>query len=44
MFGQSIYIGQQYDGSTGLNYLNARYEAPSEGQFISQDPDADKDS
>ena len=35
---QRKFIGQIYDGSTGLNYLNARYQNPSQGQFISQDP------
>jgi RHS repeat-associated protein len=35
---QRKYIGQMYDGSTGLNYLNARYQNPTQGQFISQDP------
>ena len=32
------YIGQQYDGSTGLNYLQARYQSPTRAQFISEDP------
>lgn len=32
------FIGQQYDGSTALNYLNARYQDPARGQFLSQDP------
>jgi len=32
------YIGQVYDGSTGLNYLNARYQNPVRGQFLSEDP------
>jgi RHS repeat-associated protein len=31
------YIGQLYDQGTGLNYLNARYYNPQQGQFISQD-------
>jgi RHS repeat-associated protein len=31
------YIGQFADAS-GLDYFNARYLAPSQGQFISQDP------
>ncbi|MEO6536599.1 MAG: SpvB/TcaC N-terminal domain-containing protein [Candidatus Paceibacterota bacterium] len=35
---QRKYIGQQYDGSTGLNYLNARYQDPARGQFLSEDP------
>jgi len=32
------YIGQVYDASTGLDYLNARYYAWARGQFISEDP------
>src|SRR5262245_6174215 len=32
------YIGERYDQTTGLNYLNARYYASDRGQFISQDP------
>lgn len=32
------YIGQIYDNSTGLNYLNARYQNPIQGQFVSEDP------
>jgi RHS repeat-associated protein len=32
------YIGQLHDASTGLNYLNARYQNPAQGQFISEDP------
>ncbi len=32
------YIGQEYDGATQLNYLNARYQDPARGQFLSQDP------
>lgn len=35
---QRGYIGELYDEGTGLNYLNARYNDPSRGQFISQDP------
>ena len=31
------FIGQFSDG-TGLNYLQARYEDPSRGQFLSEDP------
>jgi RHS repeat-associated protein len=31
------YIGQIYD-STGLNYLNARFQDPLHGRFVSQDP------
>ena len=36
--GQSIWLGQYFDGSDSLNYLQARYENPGQGQFISQDP------
>jgi RHS repeat-associated protein len=32
------YIGQFSDAQTSLNYLNARYYNPQQGQFISQDP------
>jgi RHS repeat-associated protein len=32
------YIGQDYDGQTQLDYLNARYYDGSRGQFISEDP------
>ncbi len=32
------FIGQRYDGSSDLNYLNARYYSSGRGQFISQDP------
>ena len=32
------YIGQLYDGQTQLDYLNARYYNPAQGQFISEDP------
>jgi RHS repeat-associated protein len=32
------YIGQVYDASSGLNYLNARYQDPGRGQFLSEDP------
>ena len=33
-----IFIGQMYDGQTQLDYLNARYYNPAQGQFISEDP------
>ncbi len=36
--GSPIYIGQIYDASSNLNYLNARYQDPSRGQFLSEDP------
>ena len=40
--GQSLserqYIGERYDSSSGLQYLNARYYEGSRGQFLSQDP------
>ncbi len=32
------YIGEEYDESTGLSYLNARYYNGARGRFISQDP------
>ena len=32
------YIDQFSDTQTGLNYLNARYYAPSQGQFLTDDP------
>lgn len=32
------YIGQIYDGSTGLVYDNARYYSGTQGQFLSEDP------
>jgi RHS repeat-associated protein len=32
------YIGQLYDGESNLEYLNARYYNPQQGQFLSQDP------
>jgi RHS repeat-associated protein len=35
---QRKYTGQEYDASTGLNYLNARYQNPTTGRFISEDP------
>ena len=35
---QRKYIGQEYDESTKLNYLNARYYDGVRGQFISEDP------
>lgn len=36
--GHRIYIGQEFDQDTELNYLNARYYEGTRGQFISQDP------
>ncbi len=35
---QRKYIGQEYDTSTNLSYLNARYYDSNRGMFISQDP------
>ena len=35
---QRKYIGQEFDASTGLSYLNARYYDGNRGQFLSQDP------
>ncbi len=32
------FIGQRYDASTALQYLNARYMDSARGQFLSQDP------
>ena len=32
------FIGQRYDSSADLNYLNARYYQSGRGQFLSQDP------
>lgn len=32
------YISSESDTATGLNYMNARYQNPTQGQFISQDP------
>jgi RHS repeat-associated protein len=32
------YIGQEYDSESGLNYLQARYQDPTRGQFLSEDP------
>jgi RHS repeat-associated protein len=35
---QRKYVGQFYDASADLNYLNARYYDGGRGQFLSQDP------
>jgi len=35
---QRKYIGQEFDATTQLSYLNARYYYSARGQFISQDP------
>jgi RHS repeat-associated protein len=32
------FIGERYDASTDLNYLNARYYEANRGQFLSEDP------
>jgi RHS repeat-associated protein len=32
------YVGQFYDDATNLQYLNARYYSPTQGQFLSEDP------
>jgi RHS repeat-associated protein len=38
-FGNSFqFAGEQRDGSTGLDYLRARYYDPTLGRFISKDP------
>lgn len=31
------YTGHEYDVATGLNYMQARYQDPTRGQFLSQD-------
>jgi RHS repeat-associated protein len=35
---QRKYIGEQYDSSSDLSFLNARYYNPATGRFVSQDP------
>ncbi len=35
---QRKFTGHEYDASTGLNYMNARYQHPTIGRFVSQDP------
>ncbi len=35
---QRKYIGQEYDETTGLNYLNARYYDSAIGKFLNEDP------
>jgi RHS repeat-associated protein len=35
---QRKYIGEVYDASSGLDYLNARYYASGRGGFVSEDP------
>ena len=35
---QRKFTGYEYDTDTGLNYAQARYQNPSLGRFISQDP------
>ena len=37
MENEICYTGGIYDESTGLYYLNARYYAPQDGRFLSQD-------
>lgn len=32
------YAGSEFDGDTGLNYMNARYYKSTAGKFMSQDP------
>ena len=32
------YAGTEYDAGSGLNYMQARYQSPTRGQFISEDP------
>lgn len=36
--GQRIFTGHEYDASTGLSYMGARYQNPVQGKFLSQDP------
>jgi RHS repeat-associated protein len=35
---QRKYAGTEYDPSSGLQYMQARYQDPTRGQFLSQDP------
>jgi RHS repeat-associated protein len=35
---EHLFIGERYDYTTDLSYLNARYYSPQEGTFISEDP------
>src|SRR3989344_696865 len=35
---QRKFIGEEYDATTDLNYLNARYYNAKTGRFISEDP------
>jgi len=35
---QRKFTGQEYDSDTGLYYMNARYQNPTIGRFVSQDP------
>jgi len=32
------YDGTEYDSVSGLNYMMARYQSPTRGQFLSEDP------
>jgi len=32
------FTGHEYDGETGLYFMNARYQNPEVGRFVSQDP------
>ena len=32
------YAGTQYDSVSALNYMQARYQDPTRGQFLSEDP------
>ncbi|MFA5184742.1 MAG: toxin TcdB middle/N-terminal domain-containing protein [Patescibacteria group bacterium] len=34
------FTGHEYDSDTGLNYMKARYQNPTIGRFLSQDPEA----
>lgn len=35
---QRKFAGSEFDAETGLNYMNARYQNPVTGKFISEDP------
>ncbi|HET9410042.1 MAG TPA: RHS repeat-associated core domain-containing protein [Candidatus Sulfotelmatobacter sp.] len=32
------YVGTEFDQGSGLNYMQARYQDPARGQFLSEDP------
>jgi RHS repeat-associated protein len=35
---QRRFTGHEFDGGTGLNYMDARYEGPTLSRFLSEDP------